>query len=135
MDPLFLSADDVIEIHHAEVAATGEPADIISPDRLDGAVAMPRQMFGGSFLYPDICAMAAAYAYFIAKGHAFIAGNKRAADKSALVFLIVNDHEPTADPREYAAQIQGVVDGTVSLDDLAEYFRINTIPSAGAVKP
>jgi len=132
--PLFLSVDDVIEIHHAEVAATGEPADIISPDRLDGAVAMPRQMFGGSFLYADICAMAAAYAFFIAKGHAFIAGNKRAADKSALVFLIVNGYEPTADPREYAAQIQGIVDGTVSLDDLAAYFRVNTTPRSEAEK-
>lgn len=95
---------------------------------------MPRQMFGGSFLYPDICAMAAAYAFFIAKGHAFIAGNKRAADKSALVFLIVNGYEPKADPREYAGQIQGVVDGTVTLDDLAAYFRCNTIPPTGAAK-
>jgi death-on-curing protein len=127
LDPLFLSVSDIIDIHDAEVLKTGEPADIINIDRLEAAVAMPMQTFGGKFLYPDIPAMAAAYAYFIARGHAFIAGNKRAADKAALVFLIVNGYEPTADPAEYAEYIQNVVDGTVGLDALAAYFRSNTL--------
>jgi death-on-curing protein len=51
----------------------------------------PQSTFDGEYLYEDVFAMAAAYAFHIAEAQAFLDGNKRTAVLAAIVFLDQND--------------------------------------------
>lgn len=55
--------------------------------------------FGGKELYPDTFAKAAAYFESLARNHAFVDGNKRAAVLSAGRFLFLNGYELAATNR------------------------------------
>jgi death-on-curing protein len=53
----------------------------------------PQATFGGSYLYPDLAAMASAYWYSFTMGHAFTDGNKRVGLSAAQIFLEMNGHD------------------------------------------
>ncbi len=67
-EPIFLSVNDVLEIHDAMLSYGGHPG-ILSTHLLESAVAMPYMMFGGEFLHSDISDMAAAYAFHLIRDH------------------------------------------------------------------
>ena len=90
MNPEFLDVDDILAIHSIQLGATGGSEGLRDRGLLEAAVAQPRATFGGEFLHEDLFAMAAAYLFHIAKDHAFVDGNKRAALVAALTFLDVN---------------------------------------------
>lgn len=68
----------------------GGTAGVRDPGALDSAVAHPQATYGGEYLYGDLFAMAAAYAFHIAQAQAFLDGNKRAGVLAAVVFLDMN---------------------------------------------
>lgn len=94
MEPLFLTLDEVIEIHQEQIDLHGGSHGLRDPNGLESAVATPKVTFGGEYLHKSVPAMAAAYLFHIVKNHPFIDGNKRAGAKSAIVFLLLNDWEP-----------------------------------------
>lgn len=89
-DPLFLDADDVIEIHEAQLEVFGGGAGLRDRGLLESAVAQPQATFGDTFVHGGLLEMAAAYLFHIVRNHPFVDGNKRAGLLAALVFLDVN---------------------------------------------
>ena len=60
-EPLFLSREDVEEIHAYQTRVFGGSPGLRDSGLLESAVATPQSSFGGKFLYADVFEMAAAY--------------------------------------------------------------------------
>jgi death-on-curing protein len=93
MDPLFLSIDEILEIHDEQIQLYGGSPNIRDVNGLESAVAMPQATFGGEFLHASIPAMAATYLFHICQNHPFIDGNKRTAANAAITFMLMNNWE------------------------------------------
>lgn len=91
MAPLFLTLDEVLEIHERQIELYGGSPGLRDAGALASAVATPEATFGGEFLHPSIPAMAAAYLFHICQNHPFIDGNKRAGANAMVTFLLMND--------------------------------------------
>ena len=89
-EPLFLSVDEVLELHTDQLRLFGGSDGVRDQGALDSAVATPASTFDGAFLHENLFYMAAAYAFHIAENQPFIDGNKRTALNAALVFLDLN---------------------------------------------
>jgi death-on-curing protein len=131
MEPLFLSPDEVIEIHEEQIRRYGGPTGIRDPARLASAVASPRVTFDGDFLHPSIPAMAAAYLFHLCQNHPFIDGNKRVGANAAIVFLPLNDWEPTYDEDELADIVFAVATRGMTKDELILKFESWCRPMSG----
>ena len=91
---------------------------------LDAALTGPRNQFayGG----PDLFDLAAAYAFGLARNHAFVDGNKRIALAAADVFLQGNGWELTADEAETVVAFLDLAAGELNEPQLASWFRANS---------
>jgi death-on-curing protein len=78
MDPLFLSLDEVLEIHAQQIELYGGSDGVRDPAGLESAVATPMATFGGQFLHSSLSSMAAAYLFHICPNHAWTATSGRA---------------------------------------------------------
>jgi death-on-curing protein len=90
IEPIFLSVDDVLELHLDQIDEFGGIHGIRDDGLLESAVMTPQVSFGGEYLHSDLFQMAAAYAFHIAENQPFLDGNKRTALTSALTFLRLN---------------------------------------------
>jgi death-on-curing protein len=71
VNPLFLTFDEVVEIHRDQLDRYGGQAGIRDEGQLRSVCAQPEATFGGEYLHEDLFEMAAAYAFHIARGSAF----------------------------------------------------------------
>ncbi|HEX4595222.1 MAG TPA: type II toxin-antitoxin system death-on-curing family toxin [Bryobacteraceae bacterium] len=108
MEPLFLSLDEVLEIHHQQVERYGGSLRLRDAAGLESAVATPQATFGGEFLHTSIPAMAAAYLFHLCQNHPFVDGNKRAGANAAITFLFLNNWEPTLAEEELVELVLAV---------------------------
>ena len=76
---------------------------------------------------PDAAALAAAYAFGIARDHAFVDGNKRTAAVVAETFLVLNGYTLAATDAELVVAFQALAAGDLSETELADWFRIHTV--------
>ena len=72
---------------------------------------------------PDAAALAAAYAFGIARNHPFIDGNKRTAAVVSETFLALNQHTLLANDAEVVVAFVALAAGEIGEDDLADWFR------------
>jgi death-on-curing protein len=100
MEPVFLSLDEVLEIHEQQIELYGGSAGLRDPAGLESAVATPAATFGGEYLHTSVPAMKAAYLFHLCQNHALIDGNKRVGANAAITFLLINGWEPTFDEDE-----------------------------------
>jgi death-on-curing protein len=126
MTPIFLTLEEVIELHRISIARHGGDASVRDLSLLDAALAVPQSTFGGQFLHRDLAAMAAAYAFHIANNHPFVDGNKRTAALAAATFLDLNGIDFNVDADEYADVILGVAAGQIDKQALTDFFRRHT---------
>lgn len=100
MRPTFLSVENVLALHRAQLEAYGGSAGIRDEGLLASAVMMPTQSFGGEYLHEDLFGMAAAYAFHIAQNQPLVDGNKRSGLDAALTFLEANGIPLPPEPDE-----------------------------------
>jgi death-on-curing protein len=141
MDPLFLSLDEVLEIHAQQIELYGGSDGVRDPAGLESAVATPMATFVGEFLHSTIPSMAAAYLFHICQNHPFVDGNKRAGANAAITFLLINDWEPGQCSRCAAAQHQaflssspGIQPGLTVASVMCAITRSPPANSPGAMK-
>ena len=77
---------------------------------------------------PDLCELAAAYLFDIAKNHPFVDGNKRTALAAADLFLAFNGLDLQAEDEDLIQFILMVAAGEIDEDGAAAFFRDHTIP-------
>jgi death-on-curing protein len=129
MEPLFLSLDEVLEIHEQQIERYGGSAGLRDGAGLESAVATPQATFGGEFLHTSIPAMAAAYLFHLCQNHAFIDGNKRVGANAAIAFLLMNNWEPTFDEKELVDLVLSVASGGLGKPQLIEIFESRCKPA------
>jgi death-on-curing protein len=123
----FLTLDEVIEIHYDQIRRYGGNTGVRDLDLLKSSVSMPAAGFGEEYFHTGVYAMAAAYLFHIIQNHPFIDGNKRTGLVSALVFLILNGIELSADEDALANLVISVAAGKTGKSEVALFFRNNSV--------
>ena len=121
--PLFLTVEEVLDLHAEQLEQFGGRAGVREPGLLESAVAMPATAFAGHFVHADLAEMAAAYLFYINKNHPFIDGNKRTAAAAAVIFLDTNGIDFAAPADALTAITLAVAAGTADKADAADFFR------------
>ena len=91
-------------------------------DALESALARGRQRLAYEPA-SDLCALAAALGYGIARNHPFNDGNKRVAFVIMIVFLGLNGLDMDAPEADVVTTILDLAAGTLSEEDLAAWLR------------
>lgn len=87
-EPRWITKQQAVRMHAEQLAIFGGPAGIRDEGMLESAIGRPLNKFG--YGETDLAALAAAYAFGIAKNHPFVDGNKRAAFMVMITFLRKN---------------------------------------------
>lgn len=117
-----VSTNAVYAMHKRQIAEHGGTDGLRDEGLLLSALARPEnlQAYGENV---DLTAMAASYAFGIAKNHPFLDGNKRTALVVAVTFLNLNGYDFDAPSGETYTVFLQLAEGTLSEDDLAAWFR------------
>ena len=122
-EPIRLDVDEVIDMHAEQLAMFGGPEGIRDLGLLESAILRPVTPW--NYEQKDMAALAAAYAFGLARNHAFVDGNKRIAFHAMMVFLRVNDIPLAPDPAHATAIILSLAAGEVSEESLTRWIRDN----------
>jgi death on curing protein len=125
-DPIWIETDLAKAVHSRQLAEHGGADGVRDMGLLLSALSRPRQLFAYGDPTPDIPALAAAYAFGIAKNHAFIDGNKRTAMVICLTFLALNGYTFSAAKEENYRTFSGVAAGDISEQQLAAWLTLHT---------
>jgi death-on-curing protein len=120
-EPEWLDLEILIDIHAEQLALFGGPAGIRDQGMLESALGRPQNKFADG--ETDLVALAAAYAFGIARNHPFIDGNKRAALAAMIVFLNLNGVDVLVPQPDMTAAILAVAAGEVEEEILAQWLR------------
>ncbi|HEY6259762.1 MAG TPA: type II toxin-antitoxin system death-on-curing family toxin [Xanthobacteraceae bacterium] len=122
-EPKWLDLDIVLDIHAEQLALFGGGEGMRDRGLLESALARPLNKF--AYGETDLAALAAAYAFGIARNHPFVDGNKRAAFGSMIVFLGLNEIDLDVPPEDATAIILEMAAGDIDEDGLARWLRDN----------
>jgi death-on-curing protein len=124
----WLSRDVVLAAHDASLERFGGTGGIRDEGLLESALARPQML---AHYEPETGPhrLAAAYAFGIAKNHAFVDGNKRTGFLAAYVFLRANGWTFEAEQADVVVWMLGVAAGSISEQQLAEWLARNSTKS------
>jgi death-on-curing protein len=108
-------------IHAEQLAEHGGGEGVRDAGLLDSAMNRARNL--ANYGEPDVAALAAAYAYGIARNHPFIDGNKRTAAVVSETFLVLNGHALGATDAELVVAMLALAAGDLTEEELADWFR------------
>ncbi|MBK8907056.1 MAG: type II toxin-antitoxin system death-on-curing family toxin [Rhodospirillales bacterium] len=123
-DIVWIDRAVIIALHDRLLAAHGGLAGIRDEALLGSALARPRHL--AAYGEPDLCGLAAAYAYGIARNHPFVDGNKRTAFLAAYVFFARNGRRLTAPEDAATWTVTALAAGELGEDALTKWMRQNT---------
>jgi death-on-curing protein len=122
-EPDWLDLNIVLDIHAEQLALFGGGDGLRDQGLLESALARPFNKF--TYGETDLAALAAAYAFGIARNHPFVDGNKRAAFGSMIVLLGLNGIDLDVPPQDATAIILELASGDIEEDGLARWIRDN----------
>ena len=120
-EPEWIDVDVTLAIHDRQLAEHGGGAGIRDRGLLESALARPLNSW--SYGEDDLAALAADYAYGLARNHPFVDGNKRTAWVLARLFLQLNGQQLSFEPTDAVRIMLSLAAGEISNDDLAVWFR------------
>ena len=121
----WISKQALLILHDESLATHGGGSGMRDEGLLDSALARPLNLvaYADAANPPDIAALAAAYCVGLAKNHAFVDGNKRAAFLATGLFLYLNGYRLTATQADATLTVLGVAASEVSEADFAQWLR------------
>lgn len=108
-------------IHREQLEEHGGGQGVRDARLLESAMARPQNL--AVYGEPDAAALAAAYAYGIARNHPFVDGNKRTAAVVSETFLAINGLVLDATDAEVVVAFLALAAGEFAEDELADWFR------------
>ena len=126
-DWVWVEADVALATHRNQLAQHGGGDGVRDHGLFDSAMARPQNLM--AYAQPDAAALAASYAYGIARNHPFIDGNKRTAAVVSETFLILNGFRLEASDAEVVVIFLDLAAGELSEDELADWFRERVQPA------
>jgi death on curing protein len=118
----YLSQFDVLQIRTRLQAALGTSFPTMDVERLQAALAAPRQVVFGHELHATIWNKAAVLLTRLIVNHPFYDGNKRVAAAAVREFLRRNGYELAADEPELAAITRRIVAGGIDVESLGAWI-------------
>ena len=107
--------------HLEQLAEHGGGQGVRDARLLDSAMARAQNL--AAYGEPDAAALAAAYAFGIARNHPFVDGNKRTAAVVAETFLVINGYALNATDAELVVAVFALAAGELAEEVLADWFR------------
>ena len=117
----WVSSEVALAAHREQLAEHGGGDGIRAAALLESAMARPLNL--AAYEEPDAAALAASYAYGIARNHPFVDGNKRTALVVSETFLMLNGYELEASDADLVLTFLALAAGDLSEADLAQWFR------------
>jgi death-on-curing protein len=127
-DPIWIGEPLALAIHKRQLAEHGGLDGVRDPGLLQSALARPRHLFAYNDPTPGLPALAAAYAFGIARNHPFIDGNKRTAAVVCETFLELNGVSIVASDAEMYPVFLDLAAGQLTEDELAAWLESHTRP-------
>ena len=117
----FVDRRALLLLHDESLAEHGGAPGLRDEGLLDSALARPLNLV--AYGEPDLAALAAAYGVGLAKNHAFVDGNKRAAFLAVGLFLALNGQRLAATQADATLTMLSVASGDMSEDAFAAWIR------------
>jgi death-on-curing protein len=122
-EPNWLTYEQVLAMHGRQLRRYGGAPGLRDEGVLRSALERPVNKW--QYEQADLAIFAAAYAFGLAKNHAFVDGNKRVAFIAMVVFLRKNGVRFAPDQAQSTKIILALAAGEVSEDSLARWIRDN----------
>jgi death-on-curing protein len=122
-EPLWITYEQAIAIHGRQLRRFGGASGLRDEGMLRSALDRPINKW--TYERAEFPELAAAYAYGLAKNHAFVDGNKRIAFMAMMVFLRKNGVAFAPDPAQATKIILALAAGEVSEESLTRWIRDN----------
>lgn len=113
-------------LHDESLAEHGGASGLRDVGLLESALARPLNL--AAYGTPDVFALAAAYGVGLAKNHAFVDGNKRAAFLAVGLFLHLNGARLLATQIDATQTMLNVASGSLDEDAFAQWLRLHSAP-------
>ena len=122
----WLNRKVLLLLHDESLAEHGGASGLRDEELLNSALARP--LNPALYEQPDVASLAASYGVGLAKNHAFVDGNKRAAFLAIGLFLMVNGFRLKATQAEATLTILDVAAGEIDEATLAQWIRTQIQP-------
>jgi death on curing protein len=122
-EPAWIAYEQVIAIHSRQLRRFGGAPGLRDDGLLRSAIERPANKW--HYEQAGLAELAAAYAFGLAKNHAFVDGNKRIAFMIMMTFLRNNGVRFAPDQAQATAIIMALAAGEVSEENLVRWIRDN----------
>jgi death-on-curing protein len=122
-EPLWITYEQAIAIHSRQLRRFGGAAGLRDEGMLRSALERPVNKW--AYEQSPLAELTAAYAFGLAKNHAFIDGNKRIAFMAMMIFLQKNGVAFAPEPALATKIILALAAGEVSEESLTRWIRDN----------
>ena len=119
-EPIWVPAQAVQIIHDRQIARHGGASGLRDEGLLQNALQRPVNKW--QYENADTFECAAAYAFGIAKAHAFVDGNKRTAFVTSVTFLRLNGWHFVTEPVEGVTFMEDLASGAVSEESFRNWL-------------
>jgi death-on-curing protein len=121
----WVAPEVVYAIHDRQMSEHGGLDGLRDRAAVESVLARPRNLV--AYGDPDAAALAAAYAFGLARNHGFADGNKRIAWVVARLFLADNGYRLQFDKVDAVRTVEALAAGRLDEDPLAEWFRARLV--------
>lgn len=119
----YLTLEQVIEIHDAQLNIHGGLAGIRDKGLLISSIEIPKASMFGQDLHITIYDKAAAYLFHIVKNHPFNDGNKRTGAFTAILFLVLNGVKIAFSDEDYEEFVVQIAESKKFKEDIANFLK------------
>lgn len=124
-EPVWIDDLLVAALHRRQIAEHGGAEGIRDSGLLESALNRPKQLYYYGDPPPDLAALAASYAFGVARNHPFFDGNKRTSLIICRLFLSLNGYELVASQIDKYQTFLSLAAGELTEERLADWIRLN----------
>ncbi len=123
-EPVWVEKEALLLLHLKALARFGGAEGLRDEGLLDSALMRPRNAFHYDG-QKEVAALAASYAFGLAKNHPFVDGNKRAAFMAVGVFLAMNGWTLNCDSVDAIQAVMALAGGEIGESEFAAWLKRN----------
>lgn len=125
--PKWVTVEETHAAYSKQIRRFGGAEGVRDAGLLESALSRPQNLHAYNE-DADLCDLAAAYGFGLAKNHPFVDGNKRTCFAVVSLFLGKNGLELAASEPELSETIVALASDKLSEEDFAQWLRANTRP-------
>ncbi len=126
IEPEWIEEQVALTFHREQIAEHGGTEGVRDMGLLQSALARPQNAFHYNRVV-SLTKLAAAYAFGIAKNHAFLDGNKRTALVVSIAFLQLNGYTLSSTQEENYFTYLSLAEGKLTEDELAAWLESKAV--------